>query len=1445
MQEGVWGQIREGRRADGEEWVLFAPAAASTDGADASAAAQTDGTDASAAAHTDGTDASAASAAPPGLVLLPLVVVRAAVDVLLLLSSLPALSLTPTTTTALAPPPPAAPSTSAIARGSPLASDAARSAYHQLYQLLFSHPLTPTSSLAAAALAAAAAAALPPPVVAAAAATTAVGASNATNGDPDAAVTGTASARVWRVKPVLCKAGAGRALQGGVWVAEEGEMSERGEEMVGRGEEVCLVTKEQVLLLGEGWGVEGQDGRDKVGEGEGMDVDGEKGKKSKELTQRADGGGLGEGVEGGGAEGGIEGGGVEAMETGVGDTVRLAPTTQDTEAAVVAEAAAAKKKEDAAEPVTAAEAEARAGGGERAVQPSGLLLLFPFPLPTLLSLPLAAFKTQLQQAVQATLLGAGRGEVGAEREGESDLGVGVEGTRPGTGREGSWGKESGVGVLAGRLVGVLESIVGLEEGDDGERAEEEKGFEVAAARETSGADGREAEAVGSGEEKRGQHKQGHAEQLGQKEQEEQEEQEEETAEQEDLQRGKANGTLPTAEDEAKAVAALEALLLLDPSASHPSFRSFLSLNHTHRHDHNHSQTCGRNRTRSFSPSPRLLLLPRMLHAAYASLSDPRMPDAAVFSLASSLCQQGALCDLPSVLQGHGSKLPVGEDVRGEEGGDEVWRAWAVRESAQAALGFIASALERGGSGGQFRELATVRSQPSVFVLTSKEAAGLAQIVAAELSASDWLIKYAVCQKGTSKQQVEGSRRDEGGTWEMWRGAGLREGKSGEEEREEEGEERRRADEREVVLVQVLRRAGGFLEAADDADAGASDASGWDAESGGGGGGSSTRAGQTIVKELCRLAQQQQCNNRQNDQTHQFMVEAAWKLLAGLYCTAPDALSRHLPASQADWKGRVASHAVPERYARASETLSSLARALQQLVQSCLPETSSGQETKLGADISTGVGGEGVGGEKGGEGERESGRKRKLEEEEEAEREKEKERERERKTASTLLHLRGMAVAHPMLVVPLLPMLAAQLKVRPCKGPHSSSDLPVPVTQVSSSQRLLLCPRAALRPPTLQHYLALLQPSHQPPLFRCLVPLSFLALTLQDLIPLVTCSSQSLKSAAVNAFSSALVLLSALQPSLLALYNRSPSATTTTTTTTTVSTTAAAATASSSRSSSSDVLAVVVQPYLDLLLTLKLRDKPTVVRLVAQLSDFLLRCCSHSAAADMHVGMNGAMHAQAHMASHGAMRADTQTDTHPSQQAGSHLRSLELVRAHRGGALAHAAKHFGKVKKLKLLLATLDAGGKLSVEGEGAGEEGNQSLGKWLDLRARLVSVLQGSASGAWVGDEWWLSGDDATAAAGAAAGIAAAQAAGEGAHVEAVMGVLQEVESLAAQQPARLSLLQQPLCLTLLCCPLPHSPSLPPSLAAAGGGVEGRVDGGMVVDMVLRLLERMLLHAYR
>ncbi|CAI7800361.1 unnamed protein product, partial [Closterium sp. NIES-53] len=422
-----------------------------------------------------------------------------------------------------------------------------------------------------------------------------------------------------------------------------------------------------------------------------------------------------------------------------------------------------------------------------------------------------------------------------------------------------------------------------------------------------------------------------------------------------------------------------------------------------------------------------------------------------------------------------------------------------------------------------------------------------------------------------------------------------------------------------------------------------------------------------------------------------------------------------------------------------------------------------------------VGGEGVGGEKGGEGERESGRKRKLEEEEEAEREKEKERERERKTASTLLHLRGMAVAHPMLVVPLLPMLAAQLK---------------------------------------------------------------------DLIPLVTCSSQSLKSAAVNAFSSALVLLSALQPSLLALYNRSPSATTTTTTTTTVSTTAAAATASSSRSSSSDVLAVVVQPYLDLLLTLKLRDKPTVVRLVAQLSDFLLRCCSHSAAADMHVGMNGAMHAQAHMASHGAMRADTQTDTHPSQQAGSHLRSLELVRAHRGGALAHAAKHFGKVKKLKLLLATLDAGGKLSVEGEGAGEEGNQSLGKWLDLRARLVSVLQGSASGAWVGDEWWLSGDDATAAAGAAAGIAAAQAAGEGAHVEAVMGVLQEVESLAAQQPARLSLLQQPLCLTLLCCPLPHSPSLPPSLAAAGGGVEGRVDGGMVVDMVLRLLERMLLHAY-
>ncbi|CAI7746030.1 unnamed protein product [Closterium sp. NIES-54] len=1376
MQEGVWGQIREGRRADGEEWVLFAPAAASTDGADASAAAQTDGTDASAAAHTDGTDASAASAAPPGLVLLPLVVVRAAVDVLLLLSSLPALSLTPTTTTALAPPPPAAPSTSAIARGSPLASDAARSAYHQLYQLLFSHPLTPTSSLAAAALAAAAAAALPPPVVAAAAATTAVGASNATNGDPDAAVTGTASARVWRVKPVLCKAGAGRALQGGVWVAEEGEMSERGEEMVGRGEEVCLVTKEQVLLLGEGWGVEGQDGRDKVGEGEGMDVDGEKGKKSKELTQRADGGGLGEGVEGGGAEGGIEGGGVEAMETGVGDTVRLAPTTQDTEAAVVAEAAAAKKKEDAAEPVTAAEAEARAGGGERAVQPSGLLLLFPFPLPTLLSLPLAAFKTQLQQAVQATLLGAGRGEVGAEREGESDLGVGVEGTRPGTGREGSWGKESGVGVLAGRLVGVLESIVGLEEGDDGERAEEEKGFEVAAARETSGADGREAEAVGSGEEKRGQHKQGHAEQLGQKEQEEQEEQEEETAEQEDLQRGKANGTLPTAEDEAKAVAALEALLLLDPSASHPSFRSFLSLNHTHRHDHNHSQTCGRNRTRSFSPSPRLLLLPRMLHAAYASLSDPRMPDAAVFSLASSLCQQGALCDLPSVLQGHGSKLPVGEDVRGEEGGDEVWRAWAVRESAQAALGFIASALERGGSGGQFRELATVRSQPSVFVLTSKEAAGLAQIVAAELSASDWLIKYAVCQKGTSKQQVEGSRRDEGGTWEMWRGAGLREGKSGEEEREEEGEERRRADEREVVLVQVLRRAGGFLEAADDADAGASDASGWDAESGGGGGGSSTRAGQTIVKELCRLAQQQQCNNRQNDQTHQFMAEAAWKLLAGLYCTAPDALSRHLPASQADWKGRVASHAVPERYARASETLSSLARALQQLVQSCLPETSSGQETKLGADISTGVGGEGVGGEKGGEGERESGRKRKLEEEEEAEREKEKERERERKTASTLLHLRGMAVAHPMLVVPLLPMLAAQLK---------------------------------------------------------------------DLIPLVTCSSQSLKSAAVNAFSSALVLLSALQPSLLALYNRSPSATTTTTTTTTVSTTAAAATASSSRSSSSDVLAVVVQPYLDLLLTLKLRDKPTVVRLVAQLSDFLLRCCSHSAAADMHVGMNGAMHAQAHMASHGAMRADTQTDTHPSQQAGSHLRSLELVRAHRGGALAHAAKHFGKVKKLKLLLATLDAGGKLSVEGEGAGEEGNQSLGKWLDLRARLVSVLQGSASGAWVGDEWWLSGDDATAAAGAAAGIAAAQAAGEGAHVEAVMGVLQEVESLAAQQPARLSLLQQPLCLTLLCCPLPHSPSLPPSLAAAGGGVEGRVDGGMVVDMVLRLLERMLLHAYR
>ncbi|CAI5501873.1 unnamed protein product, partial [Closterium sp. Naga37s-1] len=107
------------------------------------------------------------------------------------------------------------------------------------------------------------------------------------------------------------------------------------------------------------------------------------------------------------------------------------------------------------------------------------------------------------------------------------------------------------------------------------------------------------------------------------------------------------------------------------------------------------------------------------------------------------------------------------------------------------------------------------------------------------------------------------------------------------------------------------------------------------------------------------------------------------------------------------------------------------------------------------------------------------------------------------------------------------------------------------------------------------------------------------------------------------------------------------------------------------------------------------------------------------------------------------------------------------------------------------------------------------------------------------------------------------KAAGEGGHVEAVMGVLQEVESLATQQPARLSLLQQTLCMALLCCPFPHSPSLAPSLAAAGagsvapagviglpaaaaagGGVEGKGDGGMVVDAVLRLLERMLLHAY-
>ncbi|GJP53005.1 hypothetical protein CLOM_g12153 [Closterium sp. NIES-68] len=848
-----------------------------------------------------------------------------------------------------------------------------------------------------------------------------------------------------------------------------------------------------------------------------------------------------------------------------------------------------------------------------------------------------------------------------------------------------------------------------------------------------------------------------------------------------------------------------------------------------------------------SPSPTLLLLPRVLHAAYTALSSSHTPAAAAASLLSFLCRRGAKCELPAIIRGHSTNLPARGGREGERGAacvGDVWRVWCVRESARSALGFIGSALERrrgtigvtagggggggggdlqtvGASGGDHREF-LVQSQPSIFAFTSKEAAGLAQIAAAELAASDWLIEHAASQREASKQQEEGRTegvdrggdREQGeGAWAAWGGTGLREGE-GEGDGEEEEEERRQTDDREVVLVQVLTRAGGFLEAADG-------------DAGGG-----KRAGQAIVNELCRLTQHWRLlNNRQHcNETHPVMVEAAWKLLAGLYCTAPDALSRHLPKPEADWEGQVAFHAAPDRYARASETLSSLARALHQLVRSCLPGASSGQKKETGTDPVEGVGLERAGRVKGGEGERGSGKGREVEEGEE---ERERERERERRTASTLLYLRAMAVAHPMLVLPLLPMLAALL---------------------------------------------------------------------QDLIPLVTCTSQPLKAAAVNAFSSGLVLLSALQPSLLALYNLPPStaspaappATPTHIALTTATSTSTAATARRSSSSSSrDVLAVCVQPYLDLLLTLRLRDKPTVVRLVAQLSDFLLRCCCPSdAAADAAAEAHARMHmetAGTHMQAPGAAASSTANaaanaaaNSAASEQ--SSVRSFELVRAHRGSALGHAAKHFGKVKKLKQLLAVLDAErgegagaegtarGKAAAEpgtGEGTGaergergEEGAPSFAKWLSLRARLVRVLHASSDGfSGPEDEWWAGDADAAADGAAAAGETAG-----GGQVEAVMVVLQEIESAAALEPAKLPLLQHALCLALDHCPFPHSPSVSslafaagaaasgtPAAAAgvtglpasAGGGViQPRADGRMVLDVALRLLERMLLHAY-